>query len=88
VQGVAGGLASAYAINYGACAARGVGGTGCVTVSGTCNTDAGSLLVGGVPSGYTIGGSGTCGTAGATFNCTVTHSKATVTGTAKGVCVN
>jgi MSHA pilin protein MshA len=88
VQGVAGGLASAYAVNYGACAARGVGGTGCVTVSGTCNTDAGSLLVGGVPSGYTIAGTGTCGTAGTTFDCTVTHSKATVTGTAKGVCVN
>lgn len=89
VQGVAGGLTSAYSVNYAACAARGTADAGCTASVGTnCATDAGALLVGGVPAGYGIAGSSACGTAGATFDCTVTNSKTTTVGTAKGICVS
>lgn len=89
VQGVAGGLTSAYSVNYAACAARGTGGAGC-NVTGTCNTDAGNILVGGAPAGYTIAGSSACGTAGATFTCAVTKSQGgtTYSANATGVCVS
>jgi len=66
VKGVAGGLASAGAINYGTCSLRGASGVGCSPTSGVaCNTAAGSLLEGGVPTGYTV--------AGTVPNCTVDY---------------
>ena len=90
VKGVAGGLTSAYSVNYAACAARGTGGAGCTVVTGTCSSDATNILVGGAPTGYTIAGTGTCGTAGNTFNCTVTKSQSgtNYVATATGVCVS
>ncbi|MFO7597632.1 MAG: prepilin-type N-terminal cleavage/methylation domain-containing protein [Desulfocurvibacter africanus] len=48
-QGVAGGLASAFALNFAACAA---GNAGCVAVT-NC-TDGGGLLQGGLPANYVI----------------------------------
>lgn len=57
VKGVAGGLASAGAVNYGTCSLRGASGVGCTATSGvTCATAAGNLLEGGVPAGYIVSG--------------------------------
>lgn len=54
VQGVAGALVSASSIQY---AASAVGHTAvAVTTGAACNTAAGNLLEGGVPSGYTVTG--------------------------------
>lgn len=66
VQGVAGALNSAMGINVAGCAASGgTPGANCVTVTTAC-TEANVALVlqGGVPDGYTIGGTAP--------NCTVT----------------
>ncbi|MBF0144223.1 MAG: prepilin-type N-terminal cleavage/methylation domain-containing protein [Magnetococcales bacterium] len=78
LKGVAGGIESASATNVAVCA---VGNASCVTVD-NCN-DAGSLLQGGMPAGYTIAAqaiaSGTAVTCvitqtdgGATANATIT----------------
>ena len=72
-QGVAGAISSAFAVNY---AARAVNSTYGVAITGTAialSAAAGSVLAGGVPSGYTVtAGSASCGTAGASQTFTVT----------------
>ncbi|MDH5543678.1 MAG: type II secretion system GspH family protein [Nitrospinota bacterium] len=65
VKAVAGSIGSASAINYAACSI----GNGCVNIS-NCN-EAGMLLEGGVPDGYTLDAQAVA--AGATANCVVTH---------------
>jgi MSHA pilin protein MshA len=65
VDGVAGSISSASQINYAACKA---GNAACVTVD-NCN-DAGSLMQGGLPSGYSVTAAAI--TSGATVSCTVT----------------
>lgn len=79
VDGVAGSLSSAMAINYSTCL---VGGTPCDDVQ-NC-TDGTSLLDGGLPAGYTI----TAGVIadGATATCTLTgENSATATFTGRGI---
>jgi len=83
-KGVAGGLASGSAINYGARLAKGVGicaagGSPCYKGPTTewCSAGVlGNLITGGMPAGFTIGGSfvpGATGT-GVTGTCTITSS--------------
>lgn len=84
VEGVAGGVSSAFAVNY---AAYAMNPTKAVAVSGTVgvNAAAGSVLAGGVPSGYTVtagGASVTCGTAGTAIPVTVSNSANTTYKTA------
>ena len=55
IQGVAGALASAGAINYGAKAINNASGI-TVNTSTSCSTFAASALDGGIPSGYTVSG--------------------------------
>lgn len=87
VEGVAGAISSAAAVNYGAYIVNSTKG---IQVSGTpaCSAVAGSILQGGVPSGYTIPGSVTCGTtAAASGLCTVNStSVTTATATATLIC--
>lgn len=65
-DGLAGALASAAAINYAAVSA---GKAGATAIAACTNADAGSKLQGGVPAGWTIGG---------TFpNCTISKGAAT-----------
>jgi MSHA pilin protein MshA len=83
-KGVAGAVSSAFAINYGAHAANSTKG---VAISGTAvdvTAAAGSLMVGGLPTGYTITPtSANCGTtAGAGISLTVTGGKGTGAGSA------
>jgi len=89
VQGVAGGLASASALNY---AGKAVGKT--VTpseLSGTsaadvCNTtDLGALLTAGWPTGYSVTGTGSC-TGGSSIACTVTEPSTSATASAMITC--
>lgn len=74
VQGVAGAAASAMNLNYSGCAVKNnvVTADKCVQVS-ACS-QAGSLLQGGVPSGYAVAASGAAigATNGGTGECTVT----------------
>lgn len=70
IKGVAGALASAGAINYGARLVGNVNGIAVSTVAGTCNSFATTQLEGGIPTGYTI--------AGTPPNCTVDSTTATL----------
>ena len=77
-KGVAGAISSAFAVNYGARAANSTKGVeiagGVVTVSEA----AGSVMAGGMPSGYTITPpTVVCGTAGAASTVTVSGGKGT-----------
>jgi MSHA pilin protein MshA len=77
VDGVAGAAASAMNLNYSVCmlannAASSAGGATCNTVDACA--DVASLLQGGVPTGFTIGGTDPGTTNGATSTCTVTKS--------------
>lgn len=82
VQGVAGGISSASAVNYAARSASSTKGTGTAGIS--CQIAAGSILQGGLPSGYTL--LGIVGTAGVTTSCQVTSPKgATATATIIGI---
>lgn len=74
LQGVAGGLASASAVNYAARKANAAKG---VAVD-NCN-DAGSLLQGGLPSGYTVADGAVA--ADATATCTITQTATSSTTT-------
>lgn len=68
-QGVAGALSSGAAINFGARMANPTKG---VQVSGTYACASGTDLLQGLPSGYALSGSVTCGTTiGASGTCTV-----------------
>lgn len=75
VEGVAGAAASAMNLNYSACAlannaASTAGGVACNKVDQCSDTSA--LLQGGLPTGYTLGGTDPGTTNGATSTCTVT----------------
>jgi MSHA pilin protein MshA len=72
VAGVAGAAASAMNLNYAGCALTGnvVTANKCVKVS-TC-ANASALLQGGLPTGYTVGGTDPGVTNGSTSTCTVT----------------
>ncbi len=68
VQGVAGGISSASAVNY---AARSVSTTkGTATAPLACNVAAAAILQGGIPSGYSV--DTTAVTVGNTASCIVT----------------
>jgi MSHA pilin protein MshA len=80
-KGVAGSVASAAAINYGARLAKGAGvctgtGTPCFKTAAStewCTTaNLGNLINGGIPAGFTVGGSFQPATTGATGSCTFT----------------
>lgn len=86
VQGVAAGVTSGAAINYGAFAANSAkAGLTTVTVAtASCTTNfLGNFLTGGFPAGsggvtYAGAGSQLCGTAGNTYTCTITATKGSV----------
>lgn len=87
-SGVAASISSATSINY---AARKASNGSAVAISGCAgvNTNIATLLAGGLPTGYTVGGSGTC-TDGATATCTVTNTNVSPSQTASAtiVCAN
>ncbi len=68
-DGVAGALNSAYAINYGGCAAAGTSNTSKCTTVNSCT--AGSSLLQGFPTGYTIATGSATVANGATVACTL-----------------
>lgn len=75
-QGVAGAIASGTAMNF---AAKKVGNASAVTLNqGNVCTAAilGPLMQGGVPTGFTIGGTGDCSGAAESVTCTVTKGTA------------
>jgi prepilin-type N-terminal cleavage/methylation domain-containing protein len=84
VQGVAGGISSASAVNY---AARSVTtGNGTATTVATCTIAAARILQGGLPSGYSVsGGPYTNGVSG---DCTVTQDDGGKTATATIIGIN
>jgi prepilin-type N-terminal cleavage/methylation domain-containing protein len=76
IQGVAGGISSASAVNYAAKSANSLKGS--ATASMTCAAAAAAILEGGVPNGYTVTGSvGAVGSG--TASCTVNSSPTTGT---------
>ena len=84
-QGVAASVSSASSINYGA---RKAGNASAVAVQ-NCTT-AGGLLVGGMPTGYTIGATACAGSPtadGVTVSCVVTNTQTTQTANATVICV-
>lgn len=88
-QGVAGAVSSATAINYAARKASATAGVGPIASCADANTNAATLLSGGLPAGYTLTGAGTC-TDGNSTTCTVTNTSVTPNRTASAVvvCVN
>jgi MSHA pilin protein MshA len=90
-KGVAGGLASGSAVNYGARLAKGIGicaatGTPCYkgpTTEWCSAATLGNLINGGMPAGFTVGGSFVPGAAG-----TGTSGTCTITSTSGGVAQN
>lgn len=78
IRGVAGGVTSAFAVNYGGYMIAGT--TKAVRISGTLTpaditATLGSIMAGGLPAGYGITGSVTCGsTAGLASTIAVTNS--------------
>jgi len=81
VEGVAGALSSASAINYGA---KKVGNASAQTLNqnNVCTSGIlGPLLQGGLPAGYTIGGAGDCSGTAESVTCTVTKDNKTVNAT-------
>jgi MSHA pilin protein MshA len=77
-EGVAGALASATSINFGA---KKVGNASATTLNqaNVCtNAILGPLLQGGLPTGYTIGGTGDCSGTAESVTCTVTKGTQTV----------
>lgn len=88
VQGVAGAINSAFAINYGAYMAK-TDKSGLVTLSAaaqTCNAISAALVGASIPNGYSVSGSGNCGTAGATYGCTVSDTANSQSATATMIC--
>lgn len=78
--GVKGAMASAMAVNYAVCSA---GSSGCVVVD-NCD-DTGSVLTGGIPSGYTVAAANIGTSNGTTATCTVTQVSGSATGTFNGI---
>lgn len=85
LKGVVGAAASAMTINYSGCAVAGhTPTTGkCVAVD-NCN-DTGSILQGGLPTGYTIADGTLTTTNGAEATCTITQTSGGATGTFTGI---
>lgn len=89
LNGVVGAAASAMTLNYSGCmvANNVVTANKCIKVDG-CD-DTGSLLQGGLPSGYTIAaaalGTGAAGSNGVTATCTVTQTGSSATATFTGI---
>lgn len=84
LEGVAGGMASAMAVNYAGCSAVNnvVTANKCVKVS-NCN-EVGGVMQGGIPTGYTVG-SVALATNGTSATCTVTQTSTSDTKTFTGV---
>jgi MSHA pilin protein MshA len=85
VDGVAGSMGSAMALNYAAAVATSagvVGGTPHVSVT-DCD-DVGGILLGGLPTGYTVG-SVALATLGATGTCVVTQTSSGLTANFQGL---
>lgn len=86
-QGVAGGLASAAAINY---AKYQISSGSATTVNNTVTCDSlKALMAGGAwPTDITVSGTVAGCSSGATYACSVTHSKGNTAATANVVCTN
>ena len=78
LDGVAGAAASAMSVNYAGCSLKNnvVTAGKCVKVSACADTA--SLLQGGMPTGYTLGGTAPGTTNGVSTTCTVTNADGTV----------
>ncbi len=89
VEGIAGNMGSAMAMNYAAAVATsaGVGGTPHIPVD-NCD-DVGSILIGGLPSGYTVAAAaldnGAGDALGDAATCTVTQTSSGKTATFQGI---
>lgn len=85
LDGVAGAMGSAMAVNYAGCAAKNNVATDnkCVKVD-DCN-DIGSIMQGGIPSGYTVADNTLTTTNGSAANCTVTQTATSNTKTFSGI---
>jgi len=81
LQGVAGSLNSAFAINY---AARSVNASKGVAVANCSDSD--SVLQGGVPTGYSVAASAVA--AGSTISCTLTQTATSSTTTVTAIGIN
>lgn len=81
LAGVKGAAEAAMTLNFAGCAAKGhvVTANVCVAVADCSAT--GSLLQGGLPSGYTIAASAIAGSNGATGTCTITQTSGGATAT-------
>jgi MSHA pilin protein MshA len=85
VDGVAGSLGSAMAMNYAAAVAASAGITGVTAHLPITNCNqVGTLLIGGIPTGYTVGDQALA-TLGATATCVVTQTASTKTANFGGV---
>jgi len=85
LQGVAGGAASAMAVNYAGCMAVNnvVTPNKCVAIT-NC-TDVANILQGGVPTGYTVTAAAIAAPPGTTANCTITQTSGGATATFVGI---
>jgi MSHA pilin protein MshA len=89
LSGVVGAAASAHTVNYSGCAVTNNVPTAnkCVKVD-DCN-DTGTILQGGLPTGYTIAtvalGTGAAGSNGVSATCTITQTASSATATFSGV---
>lgn len=80
-NGVAAAIASGSAVNFGA---KKAGNASATALSGANVCDAGTLgglLTGGIPTGYTVGGTGDCSGTAESVTCTVTKGNKTVSAT-------
>ena len=86
VDGIAGNVGSAMALNYAAAVAYAAGISGAVAATAVTNcTDGSSLLVGGLPAGYTITAAAIAAPLGTTATCTVTSTKGAKTAVFQGI---
>lgn len=84
LNGVAGAMASAEAVNYAGCAASSfTAGANCVD-STDCG-DVANLLAGGLPAGYTVAGLSLGTASGDSVSCTVTQTSTTNTANFTGI---
>ncbi len=89
LKGVVGAAASAMSVNYAGCAVKShVATTGkCVQVN-NCSS-VGTILIGGLPAGYTVAaaalGTGVAGSNGVEGTCTITQTDGSATGTFTGI---
>lgn len=79
LKGVAGNLGSAMALNYAAAVATSAGVTGTPHISVDDCNDAGSLVIGGMPAGYTVAAATLGTTLGGVATCTVSRTDGTGT---------